>query len=168
MVETLVAKGLMQYKEAGIHRIVALRGDGPAPDPWGRQGWTMRQLYEKAQTPHAWFPALVEHCKRIGLPWFSSVFGPESLQLLEALDCPAYKIARLDNEQTTIRRDDMLGKVWLLNVFASWCVACREEHPLLVEFSRMKMLPIYGLNYKDERVDGMKWLALEYAKLSAA
>jgi cytochrome c biogenesis protein CcmG/thiol:disulfide interchange protein DsbE len=38
-------------------------------------------------------------------------------------------------------------------------VACREEHPLLVEFARMKMLPIYGLNYKDERADGMKWLA---------
>jgi len=65
----------------------------------------------------------------------------------------------LDKPDTTFKRDDMLGKVWLLNVFASWCVACREEHPLLVEFSRSKMLPIYGLNYKDDRAAGLKWLA---------
>jgi cytochrome c biogenesis protein CcmG/thiol:disulfide interchange protein DsbE len=72
---------------------------------------------------------------------------------------PAFKLEQLDKPGATIKRDDMLGKVWLLNVFASWCVACREEHPLLVEFSRMKMLPIYGLNYKDERIAGMKWLS---------
>lgn len=77
--------------------LVALRGDGPAPEPWGAQGWTMRALYEKAQTPHAWFPDLVKHCTELGMPWFSSVFGPESLALLESLNCPAYKIARLDN-----------------------------------------------------------------------
>jgi cytochrome c biogenesis protein CcmG/thiol:disulfide interchange protein DsbE len=72
---------------------------------------------------------------------------------------PAFGLTQLDNPGVTIKRDDMLGKVWLLNVFASWCVACREEHPLLVEFGRMKMLPIYGLNYKDDRMAGMKWLA---------
>jgi len=72
---------------------------------------------------------------------------------------PAFALPLLDKPDTSFKRDDMLGKVWLLNVFASWCVACREEHPLLVEFSRQKLLPIYGLNYKDERVDGMKWLA---------
>ena len=72
---------------------------------------------------------------------------------------PAFALEQLDKPGASIRRDDMLGKVWLLNVFASWCVACREEHPLLVEFSRMKLLPIYGLNYKDERVAGMKWLS---------
>jgi cytochrome c biogenesis protein CcmG/thiol:disulfide interchange protein DsbE len=72
---------------------------------------------------------------------------------------PTFTLPLLSAPDTTFKRDDMLGKVWLLNVFASWCVACREEHPLLVEFARMKMLPIYGLNYKDERADGMKWLA---------
>lgn len=72
---------------------------------------------------------------------------------------PAFSLEQLDKPGATISRADMLGKVWMLNVFASWCVACREEHPLLVEFSRMKMLPIYGLNYKDERAAGMKWLA---------
>jgi cytochrome c biogenesis protein CcmG/thiol:disulfide interchange protein DsbE len=52
----------------------------------------------------------------------------------------------------------MKGKVWLLNVWASWCVSCREEHPLLVELSKAKLLPIIGLNYKDEPAAGMKWL----------
>ena len=76
--------------------LVALRGDGPAPDPWGSDGWSMRDLYEKAQTPHAWFPELVAECEAVGVPWFSSVFGVESLILLEQLGCPAYKIAALD------------------------------------------------------------------------
>jgi cytochrome c biogenesis protein CcmG/thiol:disulfide interchange protein DsbE len=71
---------------------------------------------------------------------------------------PSFNLTRLDNATVSIRRDDMLGKVWMLNVWASWCVACRDEHPLLVEFSRKKLLPIYGLNYKDERLTGLKWL----------
>jgi cytochrome c biogenesis protein CcmG/thiol:disulfide interchange protein DsbE len=71
---------------------------------------------------------------------------------------PVFDLTRLDNAAVRIRRDDMLGKVWMLNVWASWCVACRDEHPLLLEFSRKKLLPIYGLNYKDERLAGLKWL----------
>ena len=72
---------------------------------------------------------------------------------------PAFTLARLDDAAQTIKRDDLLGKVWVLNVWASWCVACREEHPLLVEFSRRKMVPLVGLNYKDVRADGLRWLA---------
>ena len=71
---------------------------------------------------------------------------------------PGFALTRLDNAGTTLRRDDMLGRVWILNVWASWCGACRDEHPLLVEFSRRKLVPVYGLNYKDERRDGMAWL----------
>jgi cytochrome c biogenesis protein CcmG/thiol:disulfide interchange protein DsbE len=54
---------------------------------------------------------------------------------------------------------DMLGKVWLLNTWASWCVACRQEHPILMEFAKTKMLPIIGLDYKDSNAEGLKWLA---------
>ena len=71
---------------------------------------------------------------------------------------PGFALARLDDAAQTIKREDMLGTVWMLNVWASWCVACREEHPLLVEFSRKKLLPMYGLNYKDQRADGLAWL----------
>ena len=53
----------------------------------------------------------------------------------------------------------MRGQVWVLNVWASWCVACRQEHPLLVQYAKQSKVPIYGLNYKDERAAGMKWLA---------
>jgi len=100
-------------REAGAHwlkfqcytpdELVRLRGDGPAPDPWGADGWTMHDLYTKAQTPHAWFPELVAHCNAIGQPWFSSVFGPDSLALLESLGCPVYKMASLDREQEDFR-----------------------------------------------------------------
>ena len=72
---------------------------------------------------------------------------------------PAFALVRLDDEYVTIKRDDLLGRVWMLNVWASWCVACRQEHPLLVEFARRKVVPIYGLNYKDARPDGLRWLA---------
>ena len=72
---------------------------------------------------------------------------------------PAFSLTRLDDATQLIRREDLLGKVWMLNVWASWCVACREEHPLLVEFAQRKLLPVYGLNYKDTRPDGLKWLA---------
>lgn len=83
--------------------LVELRGDGPAPEPWGSDGWTMRRLYEKAQTPHEWFPGLVDYCDRLGVPWFSSVFGPDSLTLLESLGCPVYKIAALDEGAGDLR-----------------------------------------------------------------
>ncbi|MBW8830682.1 MAG: DsbE family thiol:disulfide interchange protein [Burkholderiales bacterium] len=71
---------------------------------------------------------------------------------------PSFALTRLDDANATLRRDDMLGKVWMLNVWASWCGACREEHPLLVEFSKTKAVPIIGLNYKDQRSDGLGWL----------
>jgi cytochrome c biogenesis protein CcmG/thiol:disulfide interchange protein DsbE len=72
---------------------------------------------------------------------------------------PAFALTRLDDAGKTIRRDDMLGKVWMLNVWASWCVACRDEHPHLLAFSRTKRLPMIGLNYKDTRQAGLGWLA---------
>jgi cytochrome c biogenesis protein CcmG, thiol:disulfide interchange protein DsbE len=72
---------------------------------------------------------------------------------------PEFRLESLENPGRVIERKDMLGKVWLLNAWASWCVACREEHPLLVEFARTASIPIVGLNYKDTRVEGMRWLA---------
>ncbi len=72
---------------------------------------------------------------------------------------PAFSLPQLHQPAQMFSRDDMKGKVWLLNVWASWCVACREEHPVLVEFARTGTVPIVGLNYKDERRDGLRWLA---------
>jgi cytochrome c biogenesis protein CcmG/thiol:disulfide interchange protein DsbE len=72
---------------------------------------------------------------------------------------PAFTLPRLDDPNGAIALGDLRGEVWLLNVWASWCVACLDEHPLLVEFARANALPIYGLNYKDQRNDALAWLA---------
>ena len=72
---------------------------------------------------------------------------------------PEFALTRLDAPAQTIRRADMLGKVWMLNVWASWCEACREEHPHLVQFAQMHALPILGLDYKDTRDAAQQWLA---------
>lgn len=72
---------------------------------------------------------------------------------------PEFALATLHDPGKTLQRADLLGKVWMLNVWASWCVACREEHPLLVQYAKQNRLPIYGLNYKDQRTDGQQWLA---------
>jgi len=51
------------------------------------------------------------------------------------------------------------GRPVFINVWASWCVSCMEEHPVLVELSRQGLVPLYGLNYKDERAAAQAWLA---------
>jgi cytochrome c biogenesis protein CcmG, thiol:disulfide interchange protein DsbE len=72
---------------------------------------------------------------------------------------PAFKLARLDDTSQTISKDDMLGRVWMLNVWASWCAPCREEHPLVVDIARRQLVPVYGLNYKDKPEAAKGWLA---------
>ncbi len=67
---------------------------------------------------------------------------------------PAFTLTRLEGENAQFSPADMRGKVWLLNVWASWCVSCRAEHPLLVAFAKEGGLPIVGLNYKEVRGDG--------------
>lgn len=66
---------------------------------------------------------------------------------------PSFSLAQLDNTEKKFSPTDMQGKVWLLNVWASWCVSCRQEHPMLVELSKKNVLPIIGLNYKEVRGD---------------
>lgn len=71
---------------------------------------------------------------------------------------PAFNLPQLEQPDKTISQKDMLGKVWLLNVWASWCVSCREEHSTILELARSGVVPVLGLNYKDERADGLAWL----------
>jgi cytochrome c biogenesis protein CcmG/thiol:disulfide interchange protein DsbE len=71
---------------------------------------------------------------------------------------PAFALAQLHDPAKTLGTVDMKGKVWLLNVWASWCVSCREEHPLLVELAKANVVPIIGLDYKDEPGPGKNWL----------
>ncbi len=71
---------------------------------------------------------------------------------------PAFNLPAVLQPQQRVSHEDFLGKVTLFNVWASWCVACREEHPLLVEFAKQHQTPIIGLNYKDQRNDAIRWL----------
>jgi len=73
-------------------------------------------------------------------------------------EAPAFKLSQLHDFQTSFSPEDMKGKVWLLNVWASWCVACRAEHPLLMEVARRAEVPLFGLNYKDAPKDAKQWL----------
>jgi cytochrome c biogenesis protein CcmG, thiol:disulfide interchange protein DsbE len=71
---------------------------------------------------------------------------------------PAFSLPQLHQPEKRLAATDLQGQVWLLNVWASWCVACRVEHPLLVALSRQNTVPIYGLNYKDDRRNALEWL----------
>ena len=71
---------------------------------------------------------------------------------------PAFSLPQVGAPEQNFAPKDMLGKVWLLNVWATWCVACREEHPVLIDFAKRGVLPIIGLNYKDKRDDALGWL----------
>ena len=72
---------------------------------------------------------------------------------------PQFSLAQLAQPGQAFGPQDMRGQVWLLNVWASWCVACRQEHPLLVELAKRKAVPIVGLNYKDKPDAATGWLA---------
>ncbi len=72
---------------------------------------------------------------------------------------PAFDLPQLATPDQRLAAKDLRGQVWLLNVWASWCVACRQEHPLLVELSKSGKVKLYGLNYKDKREDALRWLA---------
>jgi cytochrome c biogenesis protein CcmG, thiol:disulfide interchange protein DsbE len=71
---------------------------------------------------------------------------------------PVFSLSQLDKPREMIGTEQLRGQVWILNVWASWCVACRDEHPILVAFSKTNTVPIYGLNYKDKREPAMAWL----------
>jgi cytochrome c biogenesis protein CcmG/thiol:disulfide interchange protein DsbE len=71
---------------------------------------------------------------------------------------PAFQLTQLHEPGKTFSSAEMAGQVWLLNIWASWCVSCREEHPKLMELAQLNAAPLVGLNYKDGRQDGINWL----------
>jgi cytochrome c biogenesis protein CcmG/thiol:disulfide interchange protein DsbE len=71
---------------------------------------------------------------------------------------PDFTAPRLDDPSQVVRRDDLKGQVWVLNVWASWCAPCLEEHPALTAFAQSTTVPVIGLNYKDDRGAARGWL----------
>jgi len=71
---------------------------------------------------------------------------------------PAFQLPQLHQPEKSLSSMELQGKVWVLNVWASWCVACREEHPVLADLAQSGIAPVFGLNYKDRRDDAVAWL----------
>ena len=71
---------------------------------------------------------------------------------------PQFTLPVLEDPSKNFSAASMKGKVWLLNVWASWCESCRAEQPLFMEISRRGEANLYGLNYKDKPADGKMWL----------
>ena len=71
---------------------------------------------------------------------------------------PPFELPLLGAPDKTFSQKDMLGKVWILNVWASWCAPCLVEHPVITQLSKAGPAPVVGLNYKDAREDALPWL----------
>ena len=71
---------------------------------------------------------------------------------------PAFSLAMLDAPSRQLSTADMAGQVWVLNVWASWCVSCRAEHPVITALANKNLVSVIGLNYKDEPDEATRWL----------
>jgi cytochrome c biogenesis protein CcmG/thiol:disulfide interchange protein DsbE len=67
---------------------------------------------------------------------------------------PMFRLERLETVGESFSPQDMLGKVWLLNVWSTWCISCRQEHPVLLEMAKNPAVTLIGVNYKEVRGDG--------------
>ena len=67
---------------------------------------------------------------------------------------PMFRLERLETPEESFSPQDMLGKVWLLNVWSTWCISCRQEHPVLLEMAKNPAVTLIGVNYKEVRGDG--------------
>ncbi|MBW3533496.1 DsbE family thiol:disulfide interchange protein [Shewanella sp. NKUCC06_TVS] len=85
--------------------------------------------------------------------------NPQQLDsALEGKPIPTFQLERLETPAEIITNEQLKGKVSLLNVWATWCPSCKYEHPFLVMLKRKNLLPIYGINYRDERAPALEEL----------
>jgi cytochrome c biogenesis protein CcmG/thiol:disulfide interchange protein DsbE len=92
---------------------------------------------------------------------FASGLGRDPSLIPSALigqPVPKFSLPPVMGRTLGLSSEDLVGEVSLVNVFASWCVACREEHPLLMRLSTDKQIKIHGLNYKDQPENASRWL----------
>ena len=71
---------------------------------------------------------------------------------------PEFSLIMLEAPTRRLSTRDMLGQVWVLNVWASWCVGCREEHEVITRLAQSNLVSVIGLNYKDKPAEAVAWL----------
>jgi cytochrome c biogenesis protein CcmG/thiol:disulfide interchange protein DsbE len=71
---------------------------------------------------------------------------------------PDFSLPQLHDPQKVFSPKELAGQVWLLNVWASWCSGCKDEHPVLMQLAQSGSVPIYGMDYKDRRMEALAWL----------
>ena len=71
---------------------------------------------------------------------------------------PQFELPPVRGRTLGLQTSNLKGEVSIVNVFASWCVSCKEEHPVFMQMQRERLVPIHGLNYKDQPEDAQKWL----------
>lgn len=88
--------------------------------------------------------------------------NPQKLDsALEGKPVPAFQLEKLETPGEMLTQENLKGQVALLNVWATWCPSCKYEHPFLMMLARQKLVPIYGINYRDERADAIRELRRE-------
>ena len=96
-----------------------------------------------------------------GVLYVGVVHSPNKSTMQSALlgkTVPAFSLPVLDNPGMTLTNTQLAGRPWVLNVWGTWCVACREEHAVLLEIARQNVLPLVGLDWKDEDEAALDWL----------
>ncbi|MCL2920045.1 DsbE family thiol:disulfide interchange protein [Shewanella litorisediminis] len=96
----------------------------------------------------------------MGIFLYKGLFlNPQKLDsALEGKPIPAFQLEKLETPGEMITQEDLKGQVSLLNVWATWCPSCKYEHPFLMTLTRQKLVPIYGINYRDERAEAIREL----------
>ncbi len=95
----------------------------------------------------------------VGLLGFGLTLDPKNIPSpLIDKSAPDFSLRNLYAPEEKLSKKDLLGQVWVLNVWASWCVSCRAEHAIITDLANRNLVDIFGLNYKDQPQDARRWL----------
>jgi len=108
--------------------------------------------------PRAWLPIAIFIALVVLLAVGLTLNPREVPSPLVGKPAPDFQLPLLGDPQRSFSPRDMTGKVWLFNVWASWCVTCRDEHAVLSEFAKSGVVPVVGLDYKDKRDEASQYL----------
>ncbi|PPR67046.1 MAG: Thiol:disulfide interchange protein DsbE [Alphaproteobacteria bacterium MarineAlpha1_Bin1] len=112
--------------------------------------------------PRSFWPSLIPLVIALVIGGFLFVglgLSPKEIpSVLIGKKAPQFDLPALPERQKGLKTTDLKGQVSLVNVFASWCVSCVAEHPLFMKLHREGLVPVHGLNYKDEGAAAMAWL----------